>query len=162
MRRVGWVFVLALCSATGLADHLPPSLVARGRPEHVLAGIDVYKTSVSSLMTRFGRPESFQKYPQTEESGEVIWRLKGSTVHATMNADGIAYAVEVSGAPNEVASTGKGLRLGASLTEAERAYGTRFLHQGDQVTYQWSDETELRLKLEGNQVRSMLLIAAVE
>ena len=162
MRRLGWVFLFALCPATGLADHLPPSLVARGRPEHVLAGIDVYKTSVDSLMTKFGKPVSFKKYPQTEESGEVVWQLGGSNVHACMIADGTAYAVEVSGAPSELADTGKGLKLGANLAEAERVYGTRFLRRGDQVTFQWSDETELRLHFAGKQIQSMLLIANVE
>ena len=162
MRGPGWVMVLTLCSATALADHLPPAMVARGRAEHVLAGIDVYKTSVDSLMTRFGKPVSFKKYPQTEESGEVVWQLKGSTVHASMNADGTAYAVEVSGAPSEVADTGRGLKLGASLADAERMYGTRSLRRGDQVTYQWSDETELRLHLVGKRIQSMLLIANVE
>ena len=141
MRQAGYVLMLALCSATGMADHMPPSLMARGRAEHVMAGIDVYKTSVDSLMTKFGKPVSFKKYPETEESGEVVWERKGSTVHA---------------------DTGKGLKLGASLADAERVYGTRFLRRGDQVTYQWKDETELRLRFAGRQIASMLLIANVE
>lgn len=162
MPGIGWAVLLSLCSVTGFADHLPPALVARGRPEHVIAGIDVYKTSVDSLMTKFGKPVSFKKYPQTEESGEVVWQVKGSTVHASMNADGTAYAVEVSGMPSAAVDTGKGLKLGASLPDAERVYGTRFLRQGDSVTYQWSDETELRLHFVGKQIQSMLLIANVE
>ncbi len=145
-----------------MADHLPPALVARGTPEHVIAGIDVYKTSVDSLTARFGKPVSFKKYPQTEEAGEVVWQVKGSIVHATMNADGTSYAVEVSGAPSEAVGTSKGLKVGASLADAERVYGTRVLRRGDQVTYQWKDETELRLRFAGKQIASMLLLANVE
>ena len=162
MRRFTLLVALILGAATMFADHLPSSLVARGRPEHVLAGIDVYKTSVDSLMGKFGRPVSFKKYPETEEAGEVIWNLKGSVLHASMNADGTAYAVEVSGTPSAFTSTGKGLRLGESLKEVQRDYGNRFLRRGDLVTLQWSDETELRLHLAGERIVSMLLIANVE
>ena len=151
-----------VCAHAGLADHLPPSLVARGRPEHVLAGVDVYKTTVKSLIERYGKPVSFKKPPETEEAGEVTWNLQGSVLHVSMNADGTAYAAEVHGAPATLTRTGKGLRLGGSLQDVQRIYGSRYLRHGDEVTLQWSDETELRLHFAGQRIESMLLLAEVE
>ena len=58
--------------------------------------------------------------------------------------------------------TGSGLTLGGTMADLQRVYGARFLRKADGVTLQWRDGTELRVKLVGGKIVSMLLLANVE
>jgi hypothetical protein len=161
MRRFLFL-VLLLCPEFLAADHLPASPMARGIPEKTLSGIDIHRSHLKTLIERFGQPTSYKKYPETEEAAEVTWDKDGTIIHATINADDIAYAVEVSGKPSALAKTGDGLMLGGALRDLERIYGTRFVKQGNQITIQWKDGTEMRAKFNGPRIVSILLLAEVE
>lgn len=157
------LFLLLLAGTPVLnADHLPESRVARGPSETTLAGIDIHHSKVKELIERFGKPDSYKKYPETEEAAEIVWNKDGSTIHATINVDDIAYAVEVSGKPTPITKTGKGLALGASVEDLKKVYGLRYLRKGDQVDLEWKDGTEMRAKLRSQRIESILLLANVE
>jgi len=46
----------------------------------------------------------------------------------------------------------RGLALGQSLADVKRIYGSRFLQQGDNITLQWEDGTELRVHLTSGRI----------
>ena len=160
MNRAFLVVSVFCCGV--LADHLPANLVARGKTETVLCGIDVYHSTLDALRARFAKPVTFEQYPKTEEAAEIVWDKDGSVIHATINANNVAYAVELSGKASPIARTGSGLALGQTLGEIKKIYGTRFLKRGQAVTVQWENGTELRAKIVRNKIVSLLLVANVE
>jgi hypothetical protein len=145
-----------------LADHLPENLVARGKAENMLSGIDVYRSRVSDLLERLGKPVTYDKYPKTEEAAEIVWDKAGSKIHATINIDDIAYAVTVSGKPSAITTTGRGLGLGQTVADVKRIYGNRLMKRGNRVIVQWQDGTEMRALFANSRIISLTLIAAVE
>ncbi len=80
--------VFLACGSLLHADHLPRSQQARGVAETTLAGIDIHSATESRLLATLGRPESYRKYPETEEAAEMVWRIGGTTVRATIDAAG--------------------------------------------------------------------------
>ncbi len=161
MIRRGFL-LLMLFPAVVFADHLPANKVAAGRAESTLAGINIHKSRAKELIEKFGKPDSYKKYPETEEQGEIVWKKDGAVIHATINVDEVAYAVVVSGKPNASTRTGAGLELGGSLADLEKVYGRRFGRRGDVVTVQWRDGTEMRVTLTGGRIATILLLAEVE
>ncbi len=162
MRRSRLAWVIVLWSGVMAADHFPANLIARGPAEHTLGPVDVYHTKMSHLRETLGQPASLKKYPEVEDSAEVVWNKGGLTLHANINVEDVAFAVDVRGEPNALARTGRGLSLGGSLADATRIYGTRYIKRGDVVTFQWRDETELRLRLKQERILSMQLVASEE
>ncbi len=144
------------------ADHLRESRIARGPAETTLAGIDIHHSEAKELIERVGKPISYKKYPETEEAAEIVWNKDGATIHATVNVDDIAYTVEVSGKPTALTKTGKGLALGATVEDLQKLYGLRFARKANEIDLEWKDGTEMRAKLHGQQVESILLLASVE
>ena len=118
--------LVSILSSIALCEHLPANLIARGKTETILCGVDVYHSTLAGLKGRFGAPTRFEEYPKTEEAAEITWDKEGSIIHATINADHIAYAVELSGKLSSLAQTGSGLKLGQSLIDLRRIYGSRF------------------------------------
>jgi len=154
--------VIVLLSSFSLADHLPSNLVAQGEPETLLCDIDVNHTTLSDLKKRFTSPLSYKTHPETEEAAEIVWEQEGSRIHATINADNVAYAVEVTEKPSPVAKTGRGLALGQRSADIKRIYGSHFLRRGNNITLQWQNGTELRVHLTSGRISSLELIANVE
>jgi hypothetical protein len=162
MRLIAPVVLLAFLSDFTFADHLPPELIATGKPETLLCDIDVNHTTLADLKNRVAKPLSFKNYPETEETAEMIWEQDGSRIHVTVNADNIAYAVEVSGKASPIAKTGRGLAIGQSSADIKRIYGPRFLQRGNDITIQWKEGSELRVRLTSGRISSLELIASVE
>jgi hypothetical protein len=156
------LLALLLFPTVSSADHLPDRLVIQGQAETTLGGIDIHRSTASSLLKTFGKPASDEKYPKTEEAREIIWAMEGFRIHATINVNDIAYAVDISGKPGSLAKTGSGLGLGQTLSDLKRIYGTRFSKRGNDVTLQWRDGTEMRAKLLNARIVSLTLIAQVE
>jgi len=154
--------LVVLLSGFSFADDLPSNLIAPGKPETLLCDIDVHHTTLSDLRKRVATPLSLKTHPETEETAEIVWQQEGSRIHATINADNIAYAVEVSGKASPIAKTGRGLAIGQSSTEIKKIYGSRLLRRGNDITVQWNDGTELRVRLTSGRISSLQLIANVE
>lgn len=161
MKLKGFAVVLMLSLFFGIAilraDDLPHRLRAKGRSDAILAGIDVYKSDVKAVIAELGQPTKVIDVP---DKGPVAggqdyeWEKAGlKLVCGTWNdkgEDSVCYSVEVWGmdSSNKIGATGRGLRLGATLTDIHRIYGQRMLvsklDDGDvQVTVQWSDDTTL-------------------
>jgi hypothetical protein len=156
------LFAILLFPAILAADHLPANLIARGDPESILCGIDVNHTRVSELMEKLGKPQIYEKYPKTKDAAEITWSKNGSKIHAFINVDDVAYAVEVSGAATPIAATGRGLRLGGKTEELEQIYGNRFATHGSRRIFQWENGTEMRVTIVNGRVNRLVLVAPVE
>ena len=67
-RLLAILAVLSLPNALS-ADHLPDSKLARGNDELMLAGIEIYKTSLSTVFRKLGKPAvkpfTFVRSPQS-------------------------------------------------------------------------------------------------
>src|SRR5471030_2485823 len=72
MKRIGVAVFLAFGILTMQqvvrADHLPPAEMARGRSEHILAGINVYDGKIETVVKNLGKP---LKYTDTADDGRV-------------------------------------------------------------------------------------------
>jgi len=159
------------------ADDLPDRLRAKGSSETTLAGIDVYKSGVKAVIAALGQPTKVIDVP---DSGPIAggrdyeWEKGGlKLVCGTWNNKGqgsVCYSVEVWGisSSNKIGSTGRGLKLGATLADIHRIYGQRMLvaklDDGDlQVTVQWPDDTTLYLFVNKNgRIDHIHLLASTE
>jgi hypothetical protein len=166
---------LWMCASTLKADH--SEIVAKTRPEHVLAGIDVYRTKLRNAATRLGMPDETKDQSDEDAPDAVlrdyVWK-HGSCV---LTASGYVlkgeerglYWVSVRGclAAPPVWRTSAGLALGMSLAQIKRLYGTRF--SGDPrgrnrtIDYEFRDGTTLTIEFDGAQrTAAITLMAEVE
>ena len=78
-------------------------------------------------MDKFGKPQIYVKYPKTKDAAEITWTKNGSKIHAFINVDNVAYAVEVSGVATPC-NTGRGLRLGGRSKNWNKSTGAVLPH----------------------------------
>ena len=154
---------LLLCGSVLLADHLPPSKIALGRPEHMLAGVNVYDDTIGAVIKRLGKPDHFSAttnsdYPPGSGERSCEWerdgvRLRVGTEFRTDAAtkkiiESAPMIVDGWGErPGSLGMTGRGLPLGAGLAAIQKVYGSRFQKDTHAVTIQWKDETTLVIDL---------------
>jgi hypothetical protein len=171
------MLLFSLFSTVLAADDLPKHLRAKGNADTTLSGIDVYKSTVKEVIAKIGQPTRAIDVPDT---GTVAggrnyeWEKGGlKLICGTWNdkgEDSVAYSVEVWGtdAGSKLGVTGRGLGLGATLSDIHRIYGQRMqlssLEHGDfQVTIQWNDDTTLYLFLNNNRhIYHIHLLASTE
>lgn len=168
------ISALLLFAALLAADH--SEIIASGKPEHVLASINVYKTRLPEAAQRLGKPASTRDEPVEDApraiSRDYIWRSDDCVLTAGTyildGKDGILYFVSVAGcsrAPKQW-RTGRGLQLGMTIPEVRAMYGPRF--SGDakrdgSINYEFRDGTTLTVDFGSDQkVRAIKLIAEVE
>lgn len=158
------------------ADHLPTAKVAKGKPDTVLAGVDVYHTTVEQLIKRWGQPSLVRDIPDqgTVAGGrDYIWKKDGHKIDCgTWNDKGvrsIVYSVDVQGTQiDRRFSTGRGLVIGQNGTSVRKIYGDRYVvspyHSGmRQLTIQWADDTTLYVLIDrSNRVVGLHLLASNE
>ncbi len=184
MRRIEVVvcltFGLVTMQQAVRADHLPASEIARGRPEHILAGINVYDGKIETVVKNLGKP---LKYTDTASddgpvgSGERTYewirdgvRLRVGTEYYTDRTtkrvvESAPMIVDIWGtAPDQgIGTTGSGLALGEDVRTAARHYGVRFHRDKAGITIQWKDETTLIVDFDPHGIiNHMQLMAAVE
>jgi hypothetical protein len=178
-RCLVWVACLLLCGSALLADHVPPSKIAVGKPEHILAGVNVYDDTIGAIIKRLGKPDHFSAttnpdYPPGSGERSYEWnrdgvRLRVGTEFRTDATtkkviESAPLLVDVWGKrPGNLGNTGRGLPLGADFATIQKVYGSRSQKNPYAVTLQWKDETTLVIDLnkEGRIVH-MQLLAAVE
>ena len=153
---VGLVF-LALATMDCFADHLPDHLQARGRPETVLARINLETTSIEKIIKLYGKPTEEKKWepgmPNSAGQIDYYWRRRGLNLHVQIEfidkdpSWKPVELVEVSvGTSRSVGVTRAGLALGDTLADLRRVYGRRFhlrsipKHNIHDVTVQWRRE----------------------
>jgi hypothetical protein len=137
-----WVIGLTsmlLLASVGLADHLPPELQARGKPEKTLAGIHLDRSKVSDVIKIYGAPSKaeMQSKPADLNVGDTydyFWTKPGMKLHLIVyrgahivRGEYIALIeIERTKAKGSVGGTGSGLKLGDGLKDLRRIYGRRF------------------------------------
>ena len=127
------------------ADHLPDSLLAGGRPENVLAGIDLEHTTLAQVVSKWGQPTTVQEEDYYWDKGTFKLHL---IIESTKEQGEYIAAIEIEGNkfPDSLGRTGRGLRLGDSLRDLIRIYGKKFqrhrvpLYDVDEVSIQWRRE----------------------
>lgn len=160
---------VALFLAPGArADHLPEDLLAKGRPEKSLAGIHLERSRLSGIVRAHGEPSRV-------EGDDYYWEKDGWTLHMVLyrghtikNGEYIAL-IEVEGtkAPRGMDKTGRGLRLGDTISSIRRIYGRRFEERKipklgiHDVTVQWRrEEVSLVARLDQQgRIRNLRLFA---
>lgn len=130
---------LLLFASLCVADHLPPELQARGKPEKTLAGIHLNRDKVSDVIKLYGKPSKVENEAEPSDPNRVdvfdyYWnklsiKLRLVVYRGSQIKGGEQIAlieVEGSRATGIIGTTGSGLRLGGSLTDLRRIYGNRF------------------------------------
>lgn len=122
------VLSLLLFTIVCNADHLPPELQARGRPEKKLARIDLERTNLADVIKMYGKPSKIEKQPSPPDLAltDYYWNLAKGRLHLVVVQDYISL-VEVEGSAGSVLlQTGRGLKLGDNLDDLRRIYGPRY------------------------------------
>jgi len=171
----GAVCTLAHAVVVMLADHLPARLIARGRPEAVLAGVSIRKPygSLKDIERRWGPSTTVTESRDRNPCDRLVsWNLAGVTVTASVGCEPttnfVVYTVQVAGAnATRKFSTGLGLSLGDPVEKAYRIYGRRVRISdepaGREITIQWSNGTELNATVSrDNRIVRIQLLPQVE
>lgn len=183
------IFLLFFCLSSAtltFADHFESQYVARGKSEHVLSEIDVYKGDIHQIIARLGKPDKFEDkegsdYPKGSGERSYFWKWHGTTLrvgteyytdppsHKIIESPPIFVDIWGHSATGGFSATGAGLSLGATIDSLKKIYGTRFLHGKnaatlrEYVTLQWNDETELDVDFDSKgRVCHMQLAASIE
>ena len=122
------VLSLLLFTIVCNADHLPPELQARGRPEKKLARIHLEQTKLADVIRMYGKPSKVEKQPSPPDIAltDYYWNLSKGRLHLLMVQDYISL-VEVEGSAGSAwLQTGRGLRIGDNLDDLRRIYGPRY------------------------------------
>lgn len=110
------------------ADHLPPELQARGRPEKKLARIHLERTKLADVIMMYGKPSRVVKQPSPPDIAltDYYWNLSQGKLHLLLVQNYISL-VEVEGSAGSAwLQTGRGLKLGDNLDDLRRIYGPRY------------------------------------
>ena len=150
--RLALLAVLAVPTVLS-ADHLPHSQLVRGKDEMILAGIEIYKTSLDAVFRELGKPtEQRQLSPSTKDVvGERLYKWKRPNISielTTYFADDLSEtpsSIEVKGTDGVVGHTGRGLKLGDPYTVVQKIYGPRYEKKGRHITIQWKTTTTLEI-----------------
>lgn len=126
-----------------LAGHLSDNKITKGEAEHVLCGINVYKTKIEKVIAAFGKPTTIETFMSKKgdsnyEPGSGIniytWNRSGSKMRlrSWFTTDektgkivkGDVFEIDVWGgkAKKEIGVTGKGIALGDSLLKVLKTY----------------------------------------
>lgn len=179
MRQVAAIVVFAMLTVgQPMADHLDETRVARGKPEHILCGIEVTKSRIADVIRLYGTPIHVEDNPleDTPGSGEpnYVWEKNGvrmeiGTGYYTRNGKRIeseTYSVKVSGkgAHGSLGRTSAGLALGMKWTRLKQLYGNRFFRSSkSSFLIEFRDETRLYVSVDDSgRITSMHLLANIE
>ncbi|HEX4322331.1 MAG TPA: hypothetical protein VHZ52_15575 [Acidobacteriaceae bacterium] len=117
---------------------------ARGKPEAMLAGIDLRRGHIGQIILRFGKPLKFEDMPVKgcpECGGErhYMWQKNGwilrvkteysrnPTTHHNDEDEPSSVSAERTALTGGTVKTGKGLLIGDTESTFKRIYGTRFI-----------------------------------
>lgn len=121
---LGLLLFTIICNA----DHLPPELQARGRPEKKLARIHLEQTRLADVIRMYGKPSKIEKQPSPPDITMIdyYWNLSRGKLHLLMVQDFISL-VEVEGSAGSAwLQTSRGLKIGDNLDDLRRLYGPRY------------------------------------
>jgi hypothetical protein len=133
MKRRLAFWLLLLGGFQAAADHLPEKLLARGKPETVLAGVDLRTATPAAVLRQFGPPTRTIRVPNNPGWTGYLWDKEGVRLEIEVSqgkrGDYIdtVTVVRLGNAtrPESPPATGAGLRLGDSLDRLKQLYGDR-------------------------------------
>ena len=178
-------FILLLASlllfvSSATADHLPLSKQARGLPEHVLAGVNVYDDKMPAVIERLGKPDKFEEstsadYPKGSGERAYIWTRNGVKLRVATEfytesdsrkvIESGPMIIDVWGRmkAGKLGHTGQSLSLGEPASRVRAIYGSHFQSDPRGMTIQWKEETTLVIELgRKGDIMHMQLLAAIE
>src|ERR1051326_1313257 len=83
------VFVLAISlSKAASADHLPDALLASGKPETVLAGIDLKSSTLKKVIGLYGAPTRQKTAASNPAWIGYLWELPGARLEVDTENEG--------------------------------------------------------------------------
>ena len=169
--------LLVLITLPVIADHLPSSQLAQGKPETRLGPVLLDQTTVNDLVRLYGEPCGRKVISDDNQGtrGERIysWKMGPAKLEVRTwfqpKGESAIDSVEVWGDSAEQLTTGCGLHLGAKKSDINRLYGDRYQsgskkpHGSAFVFLQWRIGNELHVDLnENGQVDHILLVAPQE
>jgi hypothetical protein len=123
------ILMLILAVPTA-ADHLPDKLLASGKPEKILAAINLEKTKLDDVVRMYGPPTREVKVPNNPSWTGYVWETTRAKLEVSVNRGPAGHAigdVYIEGTDSgPMGSTGRGLRLGDEMHTLKRIYGSRF------------------------------------
>ena len=153
------------------ADHLATKDQAKGKPEKVLAGINLDRSKIADVIKLYGKPSNVTKepsIPNVVDTSHYYWMKGSAKLHVVVYGNYIAL-IEVEGSPGagQIGRTGRGLKIGDDLADVRRIYGPKYKvrnipeRQIHDVEIQWRTE-EYSLVAELNSkgtIKSLSLVA---
>ena len=96
-RNAGVVLSVLLFGTLCSADHLPPELQARGRPEKQLAQINLEHTKLADVVRLYGKPSKVERQPSSPDivMRDYYWTCAKGKLHLLIVQNYISL-VEVS------------------------------------------------------------------
>lgn len=132
--------IVPSCSNLSAAQDRPFHF-AKGKPEHLLSGIDI-SGKIEQVIAKYGKPDevrnvTVEETPEGTGEKDYIWK-KGLTTTSVITGhymdsagkmiESETYEIEVTGrsSEGEIGKTGAGLSLGDTREAANRLYGAHF------------------------------------
>ena len=124
------LFVLLFASGSASADHLPEGLLAMGKPEVELAGINLETSKLEDVIHIFGQPTHKVKATNNPSWTGYEWDLSRGRLELDVDEGPKGpeiHDIYIAGAfKKEPVKTGQGLKIGGTLADLKRIYGDRF------------------------------------
>jgi len=154
---------------------------AEGPAEHLLCGLDVYRSTLTQAITLFGQPATLKEMPG--EGGDpaksyATWERDGMRmgVWTSLRRDRekAINTIDVWGSSSMglLGASGRGLRLGGTLDQQKTIYGNRFYtnatygsdpNKVESVLLEWHDGTQLVVDYDaGGRISHMQLNAVAQ
>jgi hypothetical protein len=120
-----------------IADHLPAKFQARGKPENILAGINLEHGNPAAVLQSLGPPTRKVTVPNNPQWTGYLWDSPTTRLEVEVsrgNGKDYLNRVTIVRLGGEAApatktareSTGRGLKLGDALDRLKKLYGNRF------------------------------------
>lgn len=137
IRHILSALLLAAAIASSFADHLPEKLLARGKPETTLAGINLESTTPEEVLRRLGPPIKTVRVPNNPQWTGYLWQAANTRIEVEVSRGRTRDYIETvtvvrlngespaSASKQPNVSIGQGLKLGNSLDALKALYGSR-------------------------------------
>lgn len=128
--KYSFLSALLLAVGSAYADHLPDAMLAKGKPEVELAGINLEKSKLDDVIRRYGQPAHKLNAPNNPAWAGYSWEMPHAKLEVNVE-EGPKGAeitdIYIAGTSDaEVGLSGQGLKIGDTLTDLKRIYGPLF------------------------------------